>query len=140
MLAVGDAFSNIQEAREAINRSVLNDGESYKVYKSDSKRHILQCKDQTCAFSIRAPFTKKKDVIITKINAHSCRPTVHYKNKQHSALWFLKEHHRTAVFDNRNISPEQIRSDERLRFNNNISYRQALRVVSIYYYISFFMF
>ena len=111
MLAVGDAFSNIQEAQEAKNRSVLNE-ESYKVYKSDSKCHILQYKDQTCIFSIRAAFTKKKGVIITKINAHSCRPTVHYKNRQHSALWFLKEHHCTAVFDNRNISPEQIRSDQ----------------------------
>lgn len=59
---------------------------------------------------------------------HSCNPTIHYKNKQSSALWFLKDHHRLAVIDNRDITPAQIRSDERLRFGNNISYRQAYRV------------
>ena len=41
MLAIGDKFSNIQEAQDAINRSILDDGESYKVYKSDSKYYIL---------------------------------------------------------------------------------------------------
>jgi MuDR family transposase len=129
MLAIGDKFPNIQEAREAINRSVLNDGESYKVYKSDSKRHIVQCKDKSCTFSIRAAFSKKTGVSITKISSHSCRPTVHYENKQSSSLWFLKEHHRAMVLDNRNITAKQIQSDERLRYNNRISYRQALRVV-----------
>jgi hypothetical protein len=130
MLAVGDKFPNIQEAREAINRSVLDHGESYRVYKSDSKRYILQCKDMSCTFSIRAAFSKKIGVSITKISPYSCRPTVHYENKKSSSLWFLKEHHRATVLDNRNITAKQIQSDERLRHNNRISYRQALRVVS----------
>ena len=103
MLAVGNKFANIQEAREAINRSILDDGESYKVYKSDSMRHILQCKEEACSFSIRAAFSKKVGVVITKISPHCCRPTVHYTNKQSSSLWFLKEHHRATVLENRNI-------------------------------------
>ena len=41
MLEVGQAFATIKEAREAINRHVINDGELYKVYKLDSKRYIL---------------------------------------------------------------------------------------------------
>src|SRR5947207_14922243 len=45
-----------------------------------------------------------------------------------SALWILKDHHRSSVIDNRDITPAQIQSDERLRFNNNISYIQAYRV------------
>jgi hypothetical protein len=130
MLAIGDKFPDIQEAREAINRSVLDDGESYKVYKSDSKRYILQCKDKSCTFSIQAALSKKTGISITKISLHSCRPTVHYKNKKSSLLWFLKEHHRATVLDNRNITAKQIQSDEWLRHNNRISYRQALRVVS----------
>src|SRR6266487_4615219 len=108
MLAIGDKFSNIQEAQDAINRSILDDGESYKVYKSDSKRHILQCKEKSCTFSIRAAFSKKNGVSITKISAHCCRPTVHYKNKQSSSLWFLKEHYHATVLDNRNITAKQI--------------------------------
>jgi hypothetical protein len=131
MLAVGDSYPTIQEAREAINRSILDDGDSYKVYKSDSKRHILKCKDQDCSFSIRAAFLKKKGIIITKIIPHSYRPITHFKRKQGLSLWFLKEHHHASVLDNRNIIVAQIQSDERLRFNNNISYHQAYHVICI---------
>ena len=52
MVALNDTFATIAEAREAINRHVLNDGESYKVYKTDTKRHILLCKDKSCSFTI----------------------------------------------------------------------------------------
>jgi hypothetical protein len=37
MVALRDNFASIVEAREAINRHVLDDGESYQVYKLDSK-------------------------------------------------------------------------------------------------------
>ena len=128
MIALADVFPTMQEAKDSINRHVLDEGESYKVYKSDKTRHIVVCKDSTCDFKIRASFLKKKGVQITIMTPHSCNPTIHYKNKQSSALWFLKDHHRLAVIDNRDITPAQIRSDERLRFGNNINYRQAHRV------------
>jgi hypothetical protein len=130
MVSLHDTFASIREAREAINRYVLNDSESYRVYKSDSKRHILVCKDKSsgCSFEIRAWCTQKTGVTITQMKPHSCCPTVHYKNKQASSLWYLKDHHRGSVIDNRDITPAQIRSNERLRFNNNINYLQAYRV------------
>jgi hypothetical protein len=59
MLAIGNKFASIQEAWKAINRSVINDGESCEVYKLDSKRHILKCKEEFCAFSTQAIFSKK---------------------------------------------------------------------------------
>jgi hypothetical protein len=59
---------------------------------------------------------------------HTCCLTVHYKNKQASAIWFLKDHHCASVVDNRHITPAQIQSNKRLRFYNNISYMQAYRV------------
>jgi hypothetical protein len=37
-------------------------------------------------------------------------------------------HHRASVFDNPKISIKQIQSNERLQFNNKISYHQAYRV------------
>jgi hypothetical protein len=128
MVALNDTFATIAGAREAINRHVLNDGESYRVYKTDAKRHILLCKDKSCSFTIRAWCAKKTGVTITQFKPHTCRPIVHYKNKQSSALWFLKDHHRASVIDNHDITPAQIQSDERLRFNNNINYMQAYRV------------
>jgi hypothetical protein len=60
MIAANDLFSTMEEARKAINRHVLLEGESYKVYKSDRRRHIVVCKDSTCKFRIRASFPKKK--------------------------------------------------------------------------------
>jgi hypothetical protein len=53
MVALHDTFATIAEAREAINQHILDDGESYRVYKLDSKRHILLCKDKSCSFTIR---------------------------------------------------------------------------------------
>jgi hypothetical protein len=135
MLAIGDKFPNIKEAREAINRSILNDGELYKVYKSDPKHYILQYKERSCTFSIQTAFSKKNSISITKIRPHCCRPTVYYKNKQSSSLWFLKEYYCATVLDNRNITAMQIQSNEQLQHANNISYRQALCVVSTSYSI-----
>jgi hypothetical protein len=62
------------------------------------------------------------------MKAHSCCPTVYYKNKQASLLWYLKDHYCASVVDNCDITPAQIRSNKRLRFNNNIGYLQAYRV------------
>jgi hypothetical protein len=71
---------------------------------------------------------KKKGAVITVLTAHSCSPATHYKNKQSSSLWFLKDHHRAFIIDDRTLTPAQIQSYERLRFNNTISYRQAHRL------------
>ena len=81
MVALYDTFVSIAEAREAINRHVLNDGGSYRVSTSDSKRHILVCKDKSYSFEIQVWCTKKTSVTITQMKPHTCRPIVHYKNK-----------------------------------------------------------
>jgi len=122
MVSLHDTFVSIVEACEAVNRHVLNDGESYRVYKSDSKRHILVCKDKSCSFEIRAWCTKKTGVTITQMKPHSCCPIVYYKNKQASSLWFLKDHYPASVVDNCDITPAQIQSNERLQFHNEINY------------------
>jgi hypothetical protein len=44
MVALHDTFASIVEAREAINRHVLDDGESYGVYKSDTNAISLFAK------------------------------------------------------------------------------------------------
>jgi len=38
-------------------------------------------------------------------------------------------HHHAAVIDNRNITAKQIQSNERLQYNNTISYQQAYRTI-----------
>jgi hypothetical protein len=86
MLVVNDLFSSIEEARDAVNRNVLDEGESYRVHKSDCRRHIIIYKYAVCKFRIRASLLKKKGVVITILIPYSCSPASHYKNKQYSAL------------------------------------------------------
>ena len=74
-------FPTIEEARDTINRYVLDEEESYKVYKSDSRYYIIVYKDPTCKFRIRASLLKKKGVVITILTTYSYSPTNHYKNK-----------------------------------------------------------
>lgn len=69
--------------------------------------------------------TKKTGVTITQLKPHTCCPTVYYKNKQTSAIWFLKYHYYASVVDNCDITPAQIQSDKRLWFNSSVSYMQA---------------
>ena len=131
MVTLNDVFSTMEEAKEAINRHILDEGESYKVYKSDSRRHIVVCKDSVYKFRIRASLLIKKGVVITIFTAHSCSPATHYKNKQSLALWYLKDHHRASLINDRSLTPTQIQATERLRFSNNINYRQTHRLKQV---------
>ena len=125
MLIINDMFSSIQETRDAINRYILNEGESYRVLKSDSRCYIVIYKDPIYKFKIRASLLKKKGVVIIILIPYSCSPANYYKNKQSSALWFLKNHHKASLVNNRTLTSAQIQATEHLWFSNTISYRQA---------------
>jgi hypothetical protein len=104
-LKLGDSFQTLSEARNTINRSQLDDGLSYRVYKSDSKRYIINCRNTTCPFKIRASKTRKDlYFVVTIFIQHSCSPTTHYNSKARSSLQYLLDHHRAAVINDRNIS------------------------------------
>ena len=76
MVQIRDSFKTMAEAREAITRFLLNAGQSYKVYKGDSKRYILICKDKDCGFKIRASYLKKHEAaVITILKPHTCMRT-----------------------------------------------------------------
>lgn len=66
MVQIGNSFKTMAEARDAITRFLLNAGQSYKVYKGDSTRYILACKDSDCSFKIRASYSKKHEATGTK--------------------------------------------------------------------------
>ena len=81
MILINDVFFTIKDAQDVINRYVLDEGESYKVYKSDSRRHIIIYKDLTYKFRIRAFLLKKKGAFITILITYSCSLANYYKNK-----------------------------------------------------------
>ena len=127
MVNINDMFSSSEEARQTIRRYIIDDSESYSFYKSDQRRCIITCKAVGCRFRIRASKTKKGVKITIKI-PHTCTPATHYNSRPSHSIWYLKDHHRASVIDNRNITPAQIRSNERLQFGNTIPYKQAWRV------------
>jgi hypothetical protein len=53
MVAFYDTFESIIEAYEVINCYVLDNSKSYQVYKLDTKRYILVCKDKSCSLIIQ---------------------------------------------------------------------------------------
>ena len=79
MLAINDLFFIIKEAKDTINRYILDKGEFYKVYKSNCCCYIIIYKDLVYKFKIRASLLKKKDVIITIFIAYSYSLAIYYK-------------------------------------------------------------
>lgn len=128
-MQLNDQFESVNAAREAIRRYVLDDGESFKLVKSDKKRFSIRRKDQDCGFRIRAAKSSKGIVSITVFKPHSCSPVVHYNNKQAHSVAYLTEHHRASIIDNPRITAAQILSNECLQFSNNINYKQAYRTI-----------
>jgi hypothetical protein len=132
-MELGDRFESIEAACEAVKAFILDQGESFRTVASDKTRYILRCKDKPCSFRIRATLHKKDSKIgrtttpvsITRLKPHTCSPATHYSTKQSQSVEYLVGHHRASVIDNRNITVAQIRSNERLQFNNKISYMQA---------------
>jgi hypothetical protein len=97
-------FETLKAAKEAINRHILNNGESYKVEKSDKKQYYVICKEDGCDFGIRAAKSRKEEVKITKVKPHICRPTIHYNNRQAHLVSYLIEHYCASIIDNRKIT------------------------------------
>ena len=52
MLSIGNEFLTLEEAPKTIQSSIIVKGLSYTVLKSDSKRHIVICKEVICSFRI----------------------------------------------------------------------------------------
>jgi hypothetical protein len=82
-LKLGDSFETIKAAKDAINRSQLDNGLSYHVHKSDSKRYIITCRNPAaCNFKIRASKTRKDlYFVVTILVEHSCSPATHYSGR-----------------------------------------------------------
>jgi hypothetical protein len=122
-------FVSIDAARIAIQEFIINIGEFYRVTHANRTRHIVACRDTTCKFIIRASLLKGPKVRVTRYTLYSCSPFIHHRFQQANSIAFLKDWNRDAIVDNREITPAQIQSMERIRFGNaRVSYQQAWRI------------
>ena len=127
-LQVGNTFSSIQAAKDAIKTVLAEAKESWKATHSDKTRLNIICKDITCNFRIRVTQSKRNGVCITHSIPHSCGPATHFTATNTHSLQILIPHHRAAVIDNPKITAKQLQSNERLQYFNQIPYLQAYRV------------
>jgi MuDR family transposase len=89
MVKLNNVFESVAAARTAITKFVLDQGESYKLVKSDKARFVICCKDSECKFCIQATRSAKEVVLITVFKPHTCSPTIHYKSKQSQSVCSL---------------------------------------------------
>ena len=85
VLRTGDLFSTMAEARDLINRSVIDKGELYKIVCSNHKSHIICYRsakgENSYQFYISASLIKSQDIRISTMRPHSYNPHTHYKFK-----------------------------------------------------------
>ena len=90
-MQIGDQFSSIKVACNAIQQYTLDDSKSYHVLASDKKRYIIVCKaaSQTAyKFRIRVTQSAKGVTSITILVSYSYSPATHYNNSKSSSLWY----------------------------------------------------
>lgn len=127
MLSVDDKFLTLDEAGQAIQTLLVDDGLSYKLQKSEAKRHIVVCEDPTCSFRIWV--SQLWDIYrVTIMEAHICSPLTHFNFQAAHSVTYLADHHRSLIVDNWKTLPRTIQAAERLQYGNQINYQQALEV------------
>ena len=108
MISVRTTFITLADAKQAITVALLDAYLSYKVYKSDAGCYILKCRDETCAFHVRAVYsTKDEHAMLTVYKPHECGAHIHSEFAGNKSVKILKEHHRAAILVNTTITPSK---------------------------------
>jgi hypothetical protein len=61
---IGQLFSDLITAKKAVAAHVIDNGESYRVWNSNTERYTLVCEDKSCKVTIRATASKYKGTAI----------------------------------------------------------------------------
>ncbi|KAI9872199.1 MAG: hypothetical protein M1830_001919 [Pleopsidium flavum] len=131
-LVLGRSFETLEEAKQVIIRWVVDRGESFKVFKSDSKRcWVVICRDKSaeCPFRMRVNRTKKGAAVLTVMEPHTCSASTHIGFRQANSIALLSSNEDVvaAVANDRNIRPKEIQRKAELRHGNKVSYQQSWR-------------
>jgi hypothetical protein len=129
---VGQVFADLDTAKKAIAAYVIDNGESYKVFKSQKLLYILKCKSPSnCQFRIRVTTSSSRSkgpvTSIRTMKPHTCTPATHYNFQHTNSRKYLMDHHRDSVAINRGTTIAQIRCSEKQLYGNEITYLAAYR-------------
>lgn len=123
---VGTRYTSLAVAKMAILEWIVDNGQSFKVSKAASTVWVALCRDNGCSFRVRI-MANEDGARITKFTEHNCPHSTHQGFRQANSVSLLAKRHRSTVVDNRNITPKQLKSNEKVQNANQIPYLQAWR-------------
>ena len=115
-LEVGHIWDNLTTAKEDVKAWILDRGESYKVYRSNKSRMILECpKKEICNFYVRISVSKKlsgsKCSLVTYV-PHACPPITHQNFSERNSKWYIARNHGRSIMRNRRIKTKDVTDNE----------------------------
>ena len=138
-LFIGQEWDSIAEAKQTVRQWLREQGLSFKTLQDGPKRWILTCKEQYtsgCTFRIRVNKGNIKGQTWAKLSIlhpHTCSSSTHYDSKASRSAKSvgLDLYYKAILLDDPNLKPSRIRSEERLRFGNDIPYYTAWRALQL---------
>lgn len=129
-IEVGQEWEDMNVAKDAIKRYLLDRAESWGKIQSDPNRLLLSCKVNSCPFKITLRLSKKSGKArLNKYTPHTCSPITHEGHKTRNSVKYLAHHHQKSIAKEVAISSKSIRNVEDIFFGHKaLNRRQALRV------------
>jgi hypothetical protein len=127
-ITIGQEFVDIATARSAFLTEALLQGTSFRVAKSDSKRHTAVCRCNDCPFQWHAAKHVGGMVKVTKAVDHNCSPAMHLSWKGGNRVAAHLPNHQAIVEADRRVAPHTIITNERVMHGHELPYRQAHRI------------
>ena len=114
-LEVGHIWDNLTTAKEDVKAWILDRGESYKVYRSNKSRMVIEClQKEICKFYIRVSVSKKpggKCSLVTYV-PHTCPPITHQDFSERNSKWYIARNQARSIIQSRRIKPKDIIDNE----------------------------
>lgn len=132
-LELGQKFPSVASGKQAINEYIVNQGWSYRTFKSDSKRcWVLVCrqaKEQSCTFRIRLSIHKNEEIELSVLEAHTCPHSVHHNFRLPNSIKMISSNARNLalITDDPTTKAKHIANNEHINRGSQIPYLQGHR-------------
>lgn len=132
-LEVGQKFPSVASAKQAINEYIVNQGRSYRTYKSDPKRCWVpvcrQAKEQSCTSRIRLSIRKNEDIELSVLEPHTCPHSVQHNFRLPNSVKMISSNARNLalITDDPTTKAKHIANNEHIDRGSRIPYLQGHR-------------
>ncbi|XP_058787313.1 uncharacterized protein LOC131661723 [Vicia villosa] len=123
----GMKFASKEECVFAIAQYHIKHSLDYEVYKSDSKRYIVKCKNEDCTFRCRGTLGKKSGTwMITKVSGqHTCSSVAITQDHRKLNSNIISDSIKRLIQEDASLKVKHIIAHICEKFNYTISYKKA---------------